>query len=1254
MNMLNRLLTQLPLLGWGIVLCQGVTGHADVPVVATIEVANPSPFARSGELVTVALEDMTVAPADAIAKDLVAMAGQRQLPMQLVDTDGDAIAESVMFQVDLSAGERLRVDMVRDAKRVAAASIPDQAHAELSRKSGGRWVGHKYEGGNFESVNDLEMDGSLADHNEYFRYEGPGWESDKIGFRLYLDHRNAIDIFGKRTSRMVLSGVGLDGYDSYHEPAEWGMDILKVGEALGAGGFGQWDGNKAVRVSHVEGTGFRIIDDGPLSAAFVVNYTGWKTVSGTCDLNAVVRVNAKSHFSTIQLMAPEAPQRLVAGIPIHPEARIYSGETDIPGNGWVWLATWGKQSLDGKHLGMVLFVRRENFAGFARDEDNHLILLQHREDGVAYHVGAVWEEAHPEAATEAGFLEFVADTKARLDRALRIRITSAAHALAVDRRGTDTAAAFWTKRYVDSFIARNGLKMAYGKDKPATWNYTKGLQAYAIHRAGRQLGQEEYADWAEAVIGSFVAQDGTILTYREEDYNVDMINAGKMLLALWRESGEPRYQTAAGHLLEQLRKQPRTSTGAFWHKRRYPSQVWLDGLYMTAPFMAEAAGLFEQPQWLDDVESLFGTVHARMRDPISGLYYHAWDEAREQSWADPESGLSGWFWGRGLGWFAMSLVDTLEFLPQDAALAYELREMLSELAVALEQWQDLESGLWWQVIDQGPRTGNYLEASASSMFVYALARGVNLQYLEKHYADVARRGYDGLVRRCILQHPDGGIQLDHVCEVAGLGFGRDGSYDYYMSEAIVRDDPKGAGPFILAGLEVARLPARTSTTTWADLDAVLQSIKVPRFPDRQFFLHEFTELTEGMDISSVLKTAIERCHSSGGGRVVVPKGAWATGPIRLLSNVELHLEAGSVLQFKTEPEAYLPVVFTRWEGVELFNYSPLVYAFEAENVAITGEGVLDGQASSENWWSWKGREAYGWRAPMPEQTPARNQLFGMAEAGVPVAERIFGRGGYLRPSFIQPYRCRNILIEGITVLRSPMWVIHPVLCDNVTVRGVEVISHGPNNDGCNPESSRHVLIEDCIFDTGDDCVAIKSGRNADGRRIGIASENIVIRGCEMRDGHGGVVLGSEISGGGRNVFVEDCLMDSPALDRAIRIKTNSVRGGVVENILVRNVRIGEVAESILRVNFLYEEGDAGGFTPVVRNIFMENVICENARLPLYLHGYERSPIEGVHLKNCSFGGIREPSVLRNVQGLTFDGVEQSSVPITDQWGSMLP
>ena len=433
------------------------------------------------------------------------------------------------------------------------------------------------------------------------------------------------------------------------------------------------------------------------------------------------------------------------------------------------------------------------------------------------------------------------------------------------------------------------------------------------------------------------------------------------------------------------------------------------------------------------------------------------------------------------------------------------------------------------------------------------------------------------------------------------------------------------------------LLSRAADAGWQSVPEILARIRAPAFPRRDFDITRYGAAGDGVrDNSDAVLRAINACSRAGGGRVIVPAGDFLTGAIHLRSNVNLHLSQGATLRFIPDPRRYLPVVYTRWEGVECMSYSPFIYAFEQENIAVTGAGILDGQAGNGHWWPWSGNPFFGGNREGQNQMKARNRLFQMGEKNVPVRDRIFGEGSLLRPNFIQFYRCRNVLLDGVTVHNSPMWQIHPVLCTNVTVRGVSMVSHGPNNDGCNPESSRDVLIENCFFDTGDDCIAVKSGRNRDGRRVGVPSENIVVRHCRMKDGHGGVTIGSEASGGARNVFAEDCDMDSPNLERVLRLKTNSVRGGFIEDVFMRNVKVGQVSDAVLRINLFYEEGDAGRFPPTVRNIEMTNVTSKKSKYALYLRGYKHAPLRNIHISHCSFENTSLPDVIENVEGLIIE------------------
>ena len=464
----------------------------------------------------------------------------------------------------------------------------------------------------------------------------------------------------------------------------------------------------------------------------------------------------------------------------------------------------------------------------------------------------------------------------------------------------------------------------------------------------------------------------------------------------------------------------------------------------------------------------------------------------------------------------------------------------------------------------------------------------------------------------------------------------------------------GAGAvLVLPGLEGCATAARSAAARhgvlagWELVPGILARIRPPAFPDRDFAVTSYGAAGDGKtDCTEAFRRAVAACGEAGGGRVVVPAGRFLTGPIHLRSRVNLHVQGGGTIAFSQDPRAYLPAVFTRWEGVEVMNYSPLIYAFEATDVAVTGEGTLDGQADNAHWWPWNGKTQYGWREGQPNQRAARTRLFEMAERGVPVAQRTFGEGGYLRPQFIQPYRCRNVLVEGVTIVNSPMWEIHPVLCQNVTVRDVKIVTHGPNNDGCDPESCRDVLVEGCLFDTGDDCIAIKSGRNADGRRLAAPSENLVIRRCRMKDGHGGVTIGSEISGGVRNVFVEDCEMDSPNLERALRFKNNAMRGGLLEHVYMRNVTIGEVSDAVLSMDLYYEEGRSGPFVPVIRDVEMRGVTSRKSEYGLYMRAYERSEISDVRVIDCRFDGVARGNVTEGVQGLRFERVSINGRPAT--------
>lgn len=438
----------------------------------------------------------------------------------------------------------------------------------------------------------------------------------------------------------------------------------------------------------------------------------------------------------------------------------------------------------------------------------------------------------------------------------------------------------------------------------------------------------------------------------------------------------------------------------------------------------------------------------------------------------------------------------------------------------------------------------------------------------------------------------------------------------------------------------------TVNPNWDNMQKIINQVKEPVFPNKTYSIYDFGAVADGkFDNTQVFKKAIEACVKNGGGKVVVPAGKYFTGPIHLESNLNLHLEEGAEILFSTNPKDY-PIVHTSFEGTEFMNYSPLIYAYQKNNVAVTGKGTLNGQAKNENWWSWCGKEVYGWKKGAPVQNVKR--LMDMAEEGVAVANRVFGDGYYLRPNFIEFFDCKNVMLKDVKIIDAPFWIIHPIKATNVIIDGVFIQSHGPNNDGCDPEYSKNVIIRNCSFNTGDDCIAIKSGRDNDGRRVGIASENIVVQNCKMFDGHGGVTMGSEISSGVRNVYVENCEMDSPELDRAIRIKTNTRRGGTTENVFVRNLTIGQVKESVLGIDMFYSfhGNQTGNYIPQIKNIYVENVTVKNGgKYGILAKGLKESPIRNIVFKKVTIDKVEIKYSLQNVENLQFFDTKMNGIQI---------
>ncbi len=368
------------------------------------------------------------------------------------------------------------------------------------------------------------------------------------------------------------------------------------------------------------------------------------------------------------------------------------------------------------------------------------------------------------------------------------------------------AAMPWSQRMAASEINRRGEMLAYGRDPKAKWNYETGVFLKGLEAVWLKTGDDRYYQYFKGVVDSYLGPDGTIATYKVEDYNLDNINTGKALLALYERTKGEKYRLASERLMQQLKAQPRTPEGGFWHKKIYPHQMWLDGIYMAAPFYAQYSRTFGAPEAFDDIVRQITLVGDRTHDRNTGLLYHAWDAARVQPWANPKTGCSPSFWARSMGWYVMALADVLDYLPADHPGKPQIVDRFKKTLAAVRSFQDRQSGLWYQVVDQGERRGNYLEASASCMFVYAMAKGVRTGLLGNEYLQTAGKGYQGILRRLIEVDSAGLVNLTQICSSAGLGGPamRNGTFEYYISEPVVKNDLKGVGAFILASVEMER------------------------------------------------------------------------------------------------------------------------------------------------------------------------------------------------------------------------------------------------------------------------------------------------------------------------------------------------------------------------------------------------------------------------------------------------------------------
>jgi len=799
--------------------------------VAQITVANPSNFERQQQPIYLSYYDLGLADNDLALKNLQVLRKNTIISSQAIDIDFDGTKDGLFFLSDMQAGESLTfsIDQALDEINQTTTKL---TQAEISHKIDGEWVAHtkppkhkpasefkEYQGGSFTNVSTLTPPPHYTDHSNWIRYEGPGIESDKVGYRIYLDWRNGFDIFGKLSNTPALQQVGVDGYESYHHMADWGMDILKVGSSLGAGGFGLWNNNSLELVNHVDKWQANILANGNLSSTVQINYFDWQNSINQQDITANISMHGGSRLAKVNVALTKNVETMAAGVVKHKNTEFIVGNTDITGRAYTYIASWGKQSLDGSMLGMAVFFKRTTLDKITQDDKNYLAILkpqgQENKQQLNYYFSATWQ---PESgiSTKEDFIRYLDQEAEKLTISPRIQIKTALTNKETNKPLTAEQALNWSKALADSELARKTFSYNYNgwdvhrQRKPKFEYDIIAMVPMSYEELYNVTGEKRYQGIIEKNTGSYIDEQGNIGRYNFNSFNIDSIVPGRNLLTLYQQTGEEKYRTAATTLRKQLHQQPKTSEGAFWHKKKYTHQLWLDGVYMGTPFLAEYAMQLEsgeqQAHSLEEVINEFKLTRKYLRDNKTGLYYHGWDEKSQQDWADKTTGLSPEFWARGMGWLAMAIVDVLDTIPQKNLEQRQLLiEMTQEIAADIIKVQDPKTGTWWQILDKPNAVGNYLESSASAMYSYFLAKAINNGYISDDYKTKALKAYQGLLNNFTLVHANGEVSMTHQCYVAGLGFGRDGSYHYYMSEPVYNNDPKGNVPFILAGIEVYKL-----------------------------------------------------------------------------------------------------------------------------------------------------------------------------------------------------------------------------------------------------------------------------------------------------------------------------------------------------------------------------------------------------------------------------------------------------------------
>ncbi|HWA75754.1 MAG TPA: glycoside hydrolase family 88 protein [Polyangiaceae bacterium] len=752
----------------GFILASAGTASAADAIKVTI--TNPLGAPRWSETVALNFAELKkIAPALDPQKTVVLDSASKLVDSQLVDMDGDDAPDQLVFQTELGSSQ---------SKAFTVQLGERKPFTRDQFKVYGRFIRER--------------------HDDF------AWENDRIARRMYgrdLETwakeplaSSGIDIWVKRVTKRVIN----DWYmvDDYHRDNGDGGDFYSVGKTRGCGGLGIWSGGKLYNSRNFVNS--RVLANGPIRLVFELNYEAWDVAGSKVSETKRVILDAGKNFdrfeSTFRVESGKGPLAVGIGIAKHP------GGTAQADKRLGVLRSFEPFKDNNGHVGCAVVVGAGKATDAPQTDTDSLLVTSVPATGpVVYYAGFAWDKSTDVADDKIwakrveGFAkEAFAPAKVKLSAATPLPAPT------VGFSGPD-----WSVRVCDTLMEKSPAVLS---DK---WNYDTGLGLRGFLAVWQKTHETKYFDYVKRTIDGLIDADGAIKGYQLDDYNLDQVNPGKVLFTLLEYATDgkerERYKKALGQLRAQLASQPRTKEGGFWHKKVYPSQMWLDGVYMSSPFLAEYAETFHEPALFDEVAKQILLIEKHTRDPNTGLLFHGWDESKAQKWANPESGTSANFWGRALGWYAMALVDVLEHFPKNHPKRAELVPVLERLAKAVSAVQDPATGVWWQVLDQGARAKNYREQSASAMFTYALTKAVQNGWIDSaKYEPVARRAYQGLTQSFVSVDAKGQVTVNGTCKVAGLGGNpyRDGSYEYYTTGTeVIANDAKGVAAFVLASAE---------------------------------------------------------------------------------------------------------------------------------------------------------------------------------------------------------------------------------------------------------------------------------------------------------------------------------------------------------------------------------------------------------------------------------------------------------------------